>query len=235
MKHSKHREELQNRTVNPSSGSWERLSMKLDSPKVKKKGIKLQLLKYAASILVLISIGFYFSEPKEKGISSPIIVAPTLKKQLDNIPEMNIDPQTEVAAKPEIYTIEKNINPEPLIPSNKKSVSEEVFDYAAKETEIFVNPLADKTIHDSLTKTSSQTESFLSEEKVIDDEVTRLLNESKIRLLLNNEITSKNVVSAQALLNEVEDDLDKALKEKLMEKIANILNNPKEVVTFQEN
>ena len=69
MKQSKYRQELQNRTVNPSSDSWERLSMKLDSPKVKKKGIKLQFLKYAAAILILISIGFYFSEPKEKVIN----------------------------------------------------------------------------------------------------------------------------------------------------------------------
>jgi len=235
MKQPKYREELQNRTINPSSGSWERLSIKLDSPKVKKKGTKLPLLKYAAAILILISIGFYFSEPKEKVISSPLIVSPTLKKQLDNIPEINNDPQTEVAAKPEIYTIEKNINPEPIIPSNKEIIPEEVVAYAANETETLVIPVTEKTVHDTLTKTSLQTETLLSEGKVIDDEVTQLLNESKIRLLLNNPITSKNVVSAQALLNEVEGDLDKALKEKLMEKIASILNNPKEVVTYQEN
>ena len=228
MKQSKYREELQNRTVNPSSDSWEKLSIKLDSPKVKKKGIKLQLLKYAAVILILISIGFYFSEPKEKVINSPLIVAPTLKKELNNIPEMNIDPQTEVAAKPEINTIDTNINPELIIP-------EEVVAYAPKENENFMIPVIENTAHDTLTKTALQTETLLSEDKDIDDEVTQLLNESKIRLLLDNPITSKNVVSAQALLNEVEGDLDKALKEKLMEKIANILNNPKEVITFQEN
>lgn len=235
MKQSKYRQELQNRTVNPSSDSWERLSMKLDNPKVKNKGIKLQLLKYAAAILVLISIGFYFSEPKEKVINSPLIVAPSLKKELNNIPEMNNDPQTEVAAKPGIYWIEKTINPIPLIPSNKERKSEEEVAYAAKEADILVNPLTENTVHDTLTKTALQTENLLSEEKDIDDEVTKLLNESKIRLLLDNPITSKNVVSAQALLNEVEGDLDKDLREKLMEKIANILNNPKEVVTFQEN
>ena len=235
MKEPEYREELQNRTINPSSDSWERLSMKLTTTKVKKKGIKLQLLKYAAAILILISIGFYFSEPKEKVINSPIIVGPSLKNELNNIPEMNIDPQTEVAAKPGIYSNEKTINPEPLIPSNKEKVTEEVVDYAAIETDILEIRVADETTPDTLTETSVQTETLLSEEKLIDDEVTRLLNESKIRLLLNNEITSKNVVSAQALLNEVEGDLDKALKEKLMEKIANVLNNPKEVVTYQEN
>jgi len=235
MKQPKYREELQNRTIDPSSDSWERLSKKLDSPKAKKKGIKLQLLKYAAAILILISVGFYFSEPKEKVISSPLIVAPTLKKQLDILPEINNDSQTEVAAKPEIYMIEKNSNPEPIIPSNKEIIHEEVVAYAAEETETLVIPVTEKTVHDTLTKTSLQTETLLSEGKIIDDEVTQLLNESKIRLLLNNPITSKNVVSAQALLNEVEGDLDKALKEKLMEKIASILNNPKEVVTYQEN
>lgn len=235
MKQSKYRQELQNRTVNPSSDSWERLSMKLDSPKVKKKGIKLQFLKYAAAILILISIGFYFSEPKENVINSPIIVAPTLKKQLDNNPEMNIDPQTEVAAKPEINTIIKSINHESIIPSNKEKFSEEEVAYAPKENETFVIPVTENTVHDTLTKTALQTETLLSEEKDIDDEVAKLLNESKIRLLLDNPITSKNIVSAQALLNEVEGDLDKDLKEKLMEKIANILNNPKEVITFQEN
>ena len=175
MKQSKYRQELQNRTVNPSSDSWERLSMKLDSPKVKKKGIKLQFLKYAAAILILISIGFYFSEPKENVINSPIIVAPTLKKQLDNNPEMNIDPQTEVAAKPEINTIEESINHESIIPSNKEKFSEEEVAYAVKETETLVIPLTEKTAHDTLSKTSLQTETLLSEGKDIDDEVAKLL------------------------------------------------------------
>ena len=235
MKQHKHREELQNRTINPSADSWERLSTKLATPKVKKKGLKMQFLKYAAAILILISVGFYFSKPKEKEINNQIIAVPSPKEHLNNIPEINNDLETQVATKPGIYTIKKSINPEPIIPSNKDKVSEEVVAYAAKETDNLVIQVTEKTVHDTLTDTSLQPEALPSEKNVIQDEVTQLLYESKIRLMLNNQISSKKVVSAHELLDEVEDDLDKALKEKLLEKIADILQNPKEVVTFQEN
>jgi len=74
-----------------------------------------------------------------------------------------------------------------------------------------------------------------SEEQLIDEEVEQLLRKSKIKLLVNGQISSKKVVSSEDLLNSVEEDLYKDLKQKLIEKITTKLNNPKEVVTSREN
>ena len=74
-----------------------------------------------------------------------------------------------------------------------------------------------------------------AEEQLIDDEINQLLSRSKIKLIVNGEISSKKLVNANALLNSVEDDLDKDLKQKLLEKIVNTIKKDKEVVTSKEN
>ncbi|WP_341221634.1 hypothetical protein [Polaribacter atrinae] len=59
------KEKLQNRTINPSASAWERLSVQLDEqPKQKKKGWFFYV-GAAASILLLISIGFLFLNKNE--------------------------------------------------------------------------------------------------------------------------------------------------------------------------
>lgn len=75
----------------------------------------------------------------------------------------------------------------------------------------------------------------ISEEQLIDEEVEQLLRKSKIKLLVNGQISSNKIVSSEALLNSVEEDLYKDLKQKLIEKITSKLKNPKEVVTSREN
>jgi len=90
-------------------------------------------------------------------------------------------------------------------------------------------------VSDSLTGNILITESPNSEEQTIDDEVEQLLYASKIKLTVNGQISSKKIVDANALLNSVEDDLYKDLKQKLIEKIAKKLKNPKEVVSSVEN
>ena len=79
------------------------------------------------------------------------------------------------------------------------------------------------------------TESLDSEEQFIDDEVEELLNKSRIKLVINGEISSRKVVDANALLDAVEEDIYKDLKQKLIEKISNTLKNPKEVVTSRDD
>lgn len=69
------KEKLVNRTIEPSVSAWERLSLKLDEqPKHKKKGWFFYT-GYAASILMLISVGIYtFSEDEQVIIPKQIIV-----------------------------------------------------------------------------------------------------------------------------------------------------------------
>ena len=54
-------------------------------------------------------------------------------------------------------------------------------------------------------------------------------------MIVNGERSSKKLVNSNALLNAVEDDLDKDLKQILLEKIVNTIKKEKEVVTSKEN
>ena len=108
------KEKLQNRTFEPSASAWERLSTKLDEqPKQKKKGWFFYI-GYAASILALISIGFYtFSGDKKSKIPNVIIVegvidtTQILNKIEQHFKEVPVERAVVETVKKEVYKIEK--------------------------------------------------------------------------------------------------------------------------------
>jgi len=115
-KQHKYREELQNRSMQPSEGSWDQLSKKMDTHENLQKGGYWMFLKYAAVILVLISVGFYFLKPTKEVINTPIIVTPSLKEDFKNIPEIRVaaapiksNKKTPEKSKPVNFTKNKNI------------------------------------------------------------------------------------------------------------------------------
>jgi hypothetical protein len=233
MKQHNYRETLQNRTIKPSSGSWEKLNTKLTEHENKKTGRNWLFFKVASVILIFISVGFYFLEETDDMINSPIIVSPTLKEKLNTVPENNNVIQTEIAVTPGASTIIK----EPIYEPNKVASNTVKIDFTEPmdKKSNSSNKVNELGVLDSVTEVILITEDLSSDEQFIDEEVEKLLNESKIKLIVNGQISSKKVVDANVLLNSVEEDLYKDLKQKLIEKIANKLKNPKEVITSREN
>ena len=233
MKQHNYRETLQNRTIKPSSGSWEKLNTKLTEHENKKTGRNWLFFKVASVILIFISVGFYFLEETDDMINSPIIVSPTLKEKLNTAPENNNVIQTEIAVTPGASTIIK----QPIYEPNKVASNTVKIDFTEPmdKKSNSSNKVNELGVLDSVTEVILITEDLNSDEQFIDEEVEKLLNESKIKLIVNGQISSKKVVDANVLLNSVEEDLYKDLKQKLIEKIANKLKNPKEVITSREN
>lgn len=238
MKQNKYKEALQNRVIDPPSDSWERLQVKLDSHKIEGNGQKWPFLKYAAAVLIFISVGFYFSNRNKEVLTDPTIVMPSPKKDLNKIDIITKDPEVEVAVSPGNSNIKKpDQTKQGTILSTIDEFGKEELALAddPNETGVSAIQVTQKSVHDSLSGTSLQIAALPSEEKALEDEVSRLLSQSKIKLSLKDTILSTKAVSAHSLLSDVEEDLDKALKEILLEKIAKTLKNPKEEVTFQEN
>jgi hypothetical protein len=233
MKQHNYRETLQNRTIKPSSGSWEKLNTKLTEHENKNTGRNWLFFKVASVILIFISVGFYFLEETDDMINSPIIVSPTLKEKLNTAPENNNVIQTEIAVTPGASTIIK----EPIYEPNKVASNTVKIDFTEPmdKKSNSSNKVNELGVLDSVTEVILITEDLNSDEQFIDEEVEKLLNESKIKLIVSGQISSKKVVDANVLLNSVEEDLYKDLKQKLIEKIANKLKNPKEVITSREN
>lgn len=233
MKQHKYREELQKRTINPSSSSWEKLNEKLDSNELEGKGKKWLFLKIASVVLILVSVGFYFFQPQEEIISTPTIVAPTSKEKFNKIPVKDDVIETEIATIPNTSTNKKKT----IINANRNDakVKEVVFVKAFDESETPTIKNSELVLIDPLTKEIPSAEIVDTEEQLLDDEIEQLLHQSKIKLIFSGEISSKKLVNSNALLNSVEDDLDKSLKQKLLEKIVITINKDKEVVSSKEN
>ncbi len=233
MKQHNYREALQNRTIKPSSDSWEKLNTKLTEHENKETGRNWLFFKVASVILIFISVGFYFLEETDDMINSPIIVSPSLKEKLNTAPENNSVIQTEIAVTPGASTIKE----QPIYESNK-AVSNRVkvdFSEPMDKRSNSSNKVEELAVLDSVTEVILLTEVLNYDEQFIDEEVEKLLNESKIKLIVSGQISSEKVVDANVLLNSVEEDLYKDLKQKLIEKIASKLKNPKEVITSREN
>ena len=69
------KEHLANRTIAPSASAWERLSVQLDEQPKKNNKSWFFYVRFAASVLILISIGIYsFSKDVKTGFEMPLVV-----------------------------------------------------------------------------------------------------------------------------------------------------------------
>ena len=232
MKPHKYREELQNRTISPSSDSWEKLDRKLSSYEKNSKSSNHLFLKVASVIVVFISVGFYFLQQQDAIISTPTIAAPVSKEKFNTIPVADDVIETEIAETPNNTTGKKKTGIESN--RNEAHVNDVAFVKPSEDSETSVIKHPKVVLIDTAIKETPSAEIARTEEQSIDDEIDQLLHKSKIKLIVNGEISSKKLVNSNALLNSVEDDLDKDLKQKLLEKIVNTIKKDKEVVTSKE-
>ncbi|WP_420552938.1 hypothetical protein [Tenacibaculum aiptasiae] len=92
------KDKLKNRELKPSASAWERLSIQLDQEKARKKKKRIQLLSYAASVILLVSIGILYLGTKSDNqhiipINETIVETPldTFKINEVNIKEEVVD------------------------------------------------------------------------------------------------------------------------------------------------
>ncbi len=226
----KYRTQINQRTITPSEDSWERLNKKLSAQENIQKRKKWMFLKSAASILMLVSVGFYFFQPKNK-----ISITTTSEEQKIKLPVINQASETLIAIPIKtlpIITIAKKKLKTPIVVNSKIEENEKIQNKTiAEETKIFAKNL-EKTV--PIEKANNLITEVLNEE-VTDNEIEQLLNKAKINIKLNPQNLSKNMVNANTLLLEVEDDLDKDFKQKIFESIVKHLNGLKEVVANNEN
>jgi hypothetical protein len=216
----KYREALQNRSIQPSKDSWELFSKKLDAHDNLQQKSKWHFLKYAAIILVLISVALYFFKPKTEVISTKENTTNQPKESKETKIIDSIKTETNIATIEETTTV---IQPKK---SSKKTVENSL---KIEDTLVFENNFEQTQI---AVTTLEENEEFVSEtysNQVSDEEIEQLLNNAQLNISLTKNLPKKGI-SAQALLTEVEDDLDKDFKEKLVETIVTTLKTPRKIV-----
>lgn len=228
-------EQIKQQAITPSESSWEKLSEKLSANERHQKGNKWVFMKYAAAILMLISVGFYFLQPKAKIIEGDLIVAPMLKEEFIKSPVLNQTPERLIANPvkiPPIITTYKT--PSKFVKVNINKVDEVVV--FQEITRIKKPEIAVKNNEKSRAITKEKSIIVIASlDEVTDSEIEQLLNNATTNFKMNLLNLNKDVVSANTLLLEVEDDINKDFKQKMFETIVKSLSNFKEVVADNGN
>mgnify|MGYP000109028133 CR=1 FL=1 len=143
-------DKLKDRKINPSTSAWERLSVQLDKEQQKKKRKRFLYLSYAASVAVLISIGFFYeSNDNIVNIENTIVNASIDTLQIKDINLHEISPIEEAIVNQDKTVIDNEI-PSGIV---KKS--------AIKKR----NNIAENTISVVMKKPINQEIDFTAEEK----------------------------------------------------------------------
>lgn len=248
MEH-KYRNELQNRTIEPSKDAWKKLEARLTDFEKSKKQKKWTFLKYAASILILISFGIYFGHENEQTSEKEIVAEPVLKVQENKIQSIVEQPQNVIAASENEKSSVKSIQ--------KKTINNAIVNNQIYETVALVNETKEeKKIQkrNSVTKAQVQfsgmdslqqqkIEALVAKVQIIkmekgevsDFELEQLLEAAQKSLMAERKVIHHKSYSGADLLAEAEYDLDKDFKERLFEAIVSTLKDTKNRFANRDN
>lgn len=247
MKH-KYRNELQNRTIEPDKDSWEKLAGRLTDFEKSKKEKKWTFLKYAASILILISVGIYFGNKNEQTIEKKIVAEPVLTVQENKIQSIVEQPQNVIAAsenekssdksaqdnaieKPALKPKEKNIA------GNQANINNNIFQNESPASEIQVQISGiDALQKQKILEAVAQAEIIKKVKgEVSDFEIEQLLESAQKSLIAERKVIRSRGFNGADLLAEVEFDLDKDFKNRLFDALVKALKDPKIIIVNREN
>jgi len=251
------REKLQEREIQPSSESWEKLNARLGKPQ--KKESYFIWYAVAASLVSILVIGALFIKDDVASGSENLVKTPTNKEKIDAEEQLEIIPQKSIS---EDIAVEENTKTEKKVeqPASKKQLvnqkiqskqaveispeKEEAIAEAKtnfKEQPIPKNKVVDKTnerfIDNKVDEVVAQVKEIQSKNhEVTPEEIDALLanaqRDIKTRQILNPE-TQK--VDAAALLLDVELELERSFREKVFDALGDGFDKIRTAVVERNN
>lgn len=247
MEH-KYRKELQNRAIEPSKDVWTKLEGKLTDFEKSKNQKKWTFFKYAASILIFISVGIYFGNKDGKTVENEIIAAPVLKVQENKIQSIVEQPQKVMAAAENEKSSDKSAQEsaieKPMFKPKKENIAENQsnINHKNSQNESSVSEIQEQISGIDALQNQKIMEAVAQAEiikkvkgEVSDIDIERLLEAAQKSLLTERKMIHNKRFNGADLLAEVEFDLDKDFKKRLFEAIINTLKEPKIILANREN
>lgn len=243
------KQKLENRSIKPSDDAWKKLSDRLDTQEKSNTSKPYLWLGIAASIVGILFVVSQFwnneskieIEPKIADTPKTIQQQPKEQIAVEEVLEVNDfvtkdKPKTEaIVAIPKQIEQEKtrtNVNETiaEITPKDKKEI-----DITAKPVQILKKNLSfeEQKIQDVI----AQVQSMESQNKVVtDDDIDALLQQAQKEIKLNKLINeTTGVVDADALLQDVEADLDQSFRSKVFEALKSSYNSVKTAVAQRNN
>ncbi len=218
------KEKLEERTIAPSPGAWDKIASQLDS-EPKKKRSKWQLYAMAASFVGILLLSILFVD---KGETMPEIQV--VKEKMDPIdtekeaqsPQKDLTKTLPVQEETKVA----NSNLEPMTEENPKGFADELPIsqpvLAQKETkqveqEKFIKE-SDALITQKVEEVVAQVQSMENlQREVSDREVDSLLREAQKQIMTDRLFPKNGSVDAMSLLAEVEDELDESFRDQIFD------------------
>ncbi len=220
MERNKYREQIQNGFINPSEDSWEKLHQKLDEHDQSKNNSYRNYLKYAVSLVFIVSLGLYFI-PTDYNPKSERIGTEQQIKQISIKPsaiEQNINSRLEI-------TSEKKLTTE--IPPTNNFLAYEVSKKIDIQGEESSEPSETFVFNSNPQNTKNVLLVITAKPKLnLDYEVEELMRIANLNLEKDNQNLNSNRIMAMDLLGEVENDLRNDHRRKLFEKITISIKSP---------
>lgn len=233
------KQKLETRRISPSDSGWEKLTARLDS-KEKKSQKSMWWIGIAAVFLIGFFVGGLVFKPEKKAANNPQLVNETPEKQREKAVEKMQQPETislkkitkaEVAVTAEKvsennpapkFSAEPNTTTTDKFPQKNKTIVSEI----SLETPETMKKEADKIFQKLIKKTDLSA--------ITDAEIESLLEKARLEIAEQQffEQPKSYTVSAQALLESVEKELNSSYREKLFKLVEDKLvrlaaaNNP---------
>lgn len=225
------KENLEERTLTPSPGAWDRLSNRLDAkPHTKQRSLRVNAwLGIAASIVGVIWLAIGFGNKDINLETNPVIV--------NNPQPINVEKSTDLEA------IELDKSKTPIIkePTNVNQIFEialsnidEIEDTSAESISEMPKALTfeEQKIQEVVAEIQLLKD---SNSNVSDSEIDALLLKAQQEIHLNKLYNNKGVVDAALLLQDVEAELDQSFRSKVFEAIKDGFGTVKSAIANRNN
>ena len=247
------REKMQEREITPSADAWEKIAGQLPAGQEKwKKPIIWYSI--AASFVGILIIGLYVIQSPKPELESPVQVVATEEKEADKNPEVKKElpvtripeaQQTEALAEtpatlqPDDYDKGQE-RPLKTIPvSTKQDLASAEISVPVEKENISPGEIKKKEeliIEAKITEVVAEVRLLeMNSEALTEAEVDSLLRKAQGELLKEKIFNSDRTVDAMALLNEVEDELDRSLRDQIFDRLKSGFNKVRTAVADRNN
>jgi len=243
------KDKLEKRTVAPSPEAWSKLSQQLDAEDKRNKKSTFWWFGVAASIAALIFVTLtYFgnstdTETKDIIVKEDIkeLVEPTKTEELVTNDNKSVEESIAQTApekeepKPRVQALKKvkkqnnavaRVKPEVVIPVDRTDLEKQAKEDLTNIEAVEFNAVA-KVIKEAKTQ---------KELKVTDQQIDSLLKEANRELLIDRALKSKsNIVDADALLQDVEEEMGQSFRTRIYETLKDSYKSVKSAVARRNN
>ena len=225
------KEELNKREIEPTSKAWDKIANRLDKPEQRRK-INYLWWGIAASFTGLLIISTIYFNAKKSNTDDNIIIVNADKDSIEfksdirnNVIESSEENQianTTINKKDNIKVLDKRAKIEPEKPNNypeKNEITEVVT--VNPQLKIVNNKESfsqEELIQQKIAEVIAKVDQLQQKSNTLTDlEVDSLIRQAQKEILHNKIFRQNQSVDSMALLNEVEDELDKPLKDQLFD------------------